>query len=388
MTQVKRLKLIPLIILSLLVTALGVPGAAAGQGVTSPTTDLSTGQRLITTTKASITEDPRAGKLSILTLNLQGTDPTTGPWRERYARVGIWMRAAGITPDILVLQEVPGSKCWFLGGCDPKDYEAPFTLMNSIRLDTDVQYRIANLSVGPPVEGWNPLHQGRAVLYNPARLRNVTPTWGATSVQWFDSPLPINSRLRQSYPCIAPPEEWRSFCQSYVDRWGGNPNNWGLHWVADRATFTRLELGGSSYWRGTVDIYNIHASPPRVTYSALVHELHAFIEVNYPPAGAHLIPPVIAGDFNEGIQDMTRDTQEPWGVFNRFEIAAYTSVQDEDVIGVLVGESASYSAWYDPVVVDSRVLPVGQRPEASPTCRDPAIAWSDHCAVYVDFLLS
>src|SRR5688572_26687836 len=121
MSQVKRLKLLSLIILSLLVTALGLPGAAWGQGVTKPTMDLAGGQGLTTTAEASITEDPRAGKVSILTLNLQGTDSTFGPWRERYARVGIWMRDAGITPDILVLQEVPGSKCWFLGGCDPKD---------------------------------------------------------------------------------------------------------------------------------------------------------------------------------------------------------------------------------------------------------------------------
>src|SRR5262245_58155375 len=58
--------------------------------------------------------------ISVLAVNVEGTDTTNGPWQDRWNRIATWMADSTRVPDVLVLQEVTGSKCVWSGSCDPK----------------------------------------------------------------------------------------------------------------------------------------------------------------------------------------------------------------------------------------------------------------------------
>jgi hypothetical protein len=333
-----------------------------------------------------------AERVSLLHLNLQGTNSEYGPWRDRYRSLALWMRRTQIIPDLLVFQEAPASKCWFLGGCDPKDYESLFgPVITAIENETGIRYRVALLSTGPPTEGLNPLYQGRAVLYNPDRLRNTMRSTSA-SVQPYGSPLSRTVELRESYPCKDPPQYYQR-C-SLVDR---QYPGWGLHWAVQGAAFARFVLAEPARVSVTaaVDVYDVHA--PFIPNSMGTPDLkpigdavRRIEQVNPPAAGTRLFPPILAGDFNTSENWMIHHTTGPGEPFEEFEIAAYanephwppTEPPQHDVIGILVGEPRSFPSRYAAKAVGVRFLPEG----GPGLCGEPAVRWSDHCGQYAELI--
>ncbi|MGK5114445.1 hypothetical protein [Geodermatophilus sp. CPCC 205506] len=342
----------------------------------------------------ALTITAEADKVTVLTVNLEGTDEDnfSVPWRVRYARIAAWMLESQTVPDVLLLQEVPGSKCWFLGGCDPMDYESLFGLMRQIRQDTGVQYRVAALSVEAvpfkfSEDGLGTLCQGRAVLYNSNRFANVTPTSGELypGSGCRPRPAPTTASLLPSLSCANPPDDMRGDCAVVDGR--------GLHWGIDGAIFNRLALTDQvGRW---VDVYSVHLSPTNDSYSQLGESLVPHIENTFPSTSiTRLLPPIIGGDFNLGavhVQDGEIDS--PVGNFRFFRIAAWSDVRARnvegdgsfDLDGFLVGRSDAFASQYGWRTTDARTLPPGARPRPpAEVCRIPEIAWSDHCGLYIE----
>jgi hypothetical protein len=329
--------------------------------------------------------------LSVLNLNVQGTDAALGPWRERHVRLASWMGSTQTVPDVLLLQEVPASKC-FAFGCDPKDYEPLFNIMTAVENQTGVQYRVALLSTGPPVEGGS-LHQGLAVLYNPVRLKNASPL-STVRPQPYSSPRARTLELRESYPCEHPPEAWSWRCALidkglHVDRW------YGPHWSVYGAVFIRFLLREHGP-DASVDVYDVHAqfipnsngTPDLGPISDAVTE----VERRFPDRGTRLFPPLMAGDFNTSefwmLVGTTGGAGEP---FDEFEIAAYppeSGRHPEDpgpdggreVIGAILGELQHFPSRFAGRTVTSQLLP----PTGPGLCGVAAVRWSDHCGQYLE----
>jgi hypothetical protein len=307
-------------------------------------------------------------ELTVLTANLQGTDSSVVDWRIRHGRIATWITSTRIVPDLLVLQEVPGSKCYFAGGCSPRDYEVLFGLIHAVRDGTGVTYRIAHLSTEYIAEGINPLQQGRAVLYNPQRLRNTTlGAWGPAP---FDAPLGEDPQTRHSHPCKSPPPAWSADC-GLVD--GGL----GVHWAAKGISFGRFELHERPGL--PIDVYDMHAwnhDDPGISFTTLVQRLMPTV----PAAADRLYPPIVAGDFNAGPSDL-RNELAPGGKLEPLELAKL--VDDPDRMAVVTGERGAYPAVRGIAVSEARVLPDVVPPAPNAPCGPEEPKWSDHCAVFV-----
>lgn len=322
--------------------------------------------------------------LSILSLNLEGTNSSErGPWRARYTHVGEWMGSSHLIPDALLLQETPGRKCWYLGGCEPYDYESAFTLMLAIKAATGIDYRVAFISTGDPVEG-GMLYQGRAVLYNPVRLRNITPRQPWPPIAW---PYRLSNAIvaRASLPCARPADGMQSLCALIDTDVRPDRTYWGPHWGMRSAAFGRFALAEHEQHAAQVDLYSVHAQiipgSDWVPDLAPVGDAVDWIEQVSPPSGTRLLPPVLSGDFNTTENFMEREVAETQRL-SKLEIAGYAPPPDtsDEVIGTLVGEPASYPSRFAAKTVVSRFLPeVG-----SGLCGAPAKRWSDHCAQYIE----
>jgi hypothetical protein len=331
--------------------------------------------------------------VSLLSLNLEGTDSTDGPWEGRYARVGGWMGATGLIPDALLLQETPGRKCWYAGGCEPYDYQSVFTLIRAIKAATGVQYRVAFLSTGDPVEGGR-LYQGRAVVYNPVRLRNLTPRQPWPPIDW---PSALGSEMvaHASLPCSRPAAGMEQDC-SFVDT-DVRPERtyWGPYWGMAGVAFGRFALAEHEQHTALVDLYSVHATiipgSHWVPDLAPISDAVDWLEQVAPPSGTRLLPPLLSGDFNTSVNWMQREVAGTQRLA-KFEIAAYSPLPappppplpkpDPDLIGTLVGERANYPARFAAKAVVNRFLP--ETGEGS--CRAPEQCWSDHRAEYVELV--
>jgi len=336
--------------------------------------------------------------LSVLHLNLQGTNTTYGPWRERHTRIATWMGSSQNIPDLLVLQEVPASKCYIFH-CDPKDYESLFQLMAVVESATGIQYRVALLSTGPTTEGWYPLSQGRAILYNPVRLRNPI---ALASAERHWAAFGRTAELRESYPCKVPPEVWFQLCELVDHLWDPRQveqeyPTWGLHWAVQGAAAARLVLTEHAQASVTaaVDIYDVHApfipdtggTPDLGPIGDAVRKLEQVL----PDGQTRLFPPILAGDFNTSEFWMNKHTTEPGEPFEEFGVASYAPdagrhpenpAGPPEVIGILVGEPRGFPSGYAARLVSSVLLPEG----GPGLCGAAAARWSDHCGQYATFV--
>jgi hypothetical protein len=330
--------------------------------------------------------------MSILHLNLEGTDTFNGPWRDRHARIASWMGATQIIPDVLLLQEVPASKCYVFH-CDPQDYEALFSLMAAIETATGVRYRVALLSTGPSTEGRYPLFQGNAVLYNPVRLRN-TMTYRTSLPSWY--PIGRTVEVHESHPCQSPPADWYWSCAAQVDHlWGRGAEEpvWGLHYAVQGAAFARFVLAEPPRSdTATIDVYDVHAlfipNSDGTPDLGPIGDAVTALEELMPDGGNRLIPPIMAGDFNTSEYWMTKHTTELGQPFEQFDIAGYAPEAGRhpenpdfgDVIGVLVGEPRAFASLFAARTVTTLLLP-----QTGPgMCGGLDVRWSDHCGQYAE----
>jgi endonuclease/exonuclease/phosphatase family metal-dependent hydrolase len=309
-------------------------------------------------------------RLSVMTLNLSGALPKYSsnpevplPWRDRYTRISDGFKALGIAPDIIALQEVTARKEW-VGTRDPQDYESLHLLISNLQASIGVQYRIAYL--GAVASGEPGLIQGQAIIYNSARLKNVTRTGGGQPQPGDSVPSALGVGPRNSYPCAAPASRFASSCalldgagsywtSVYADGTGQR------HFETGHVRFAFVEDQDEQF-----NVYNVHLHPDVAGYAEALTALVDFIEAG-KPARRPVYPPIVAGDFNGGTEKLPR-----------FDVLAGSPI--DYVVG---GQRPPYEAAYGFSVVRTAVLP-GAAANPDGMCAPRDIAWSDHCALLAD----
>jgi hypothetical protein len=331
-------------------------------------------------------------RLSILTLNLRGIHDRWGgqneeegatviPWQDRYERIATWMQDSQTIPDIISLQEVWGHKsCPTFGVVG--DYEALFELMSRIQARTNVSYRIAYFSIRGVPQGACSLWAGNAVLYNPDRLANITGGAPTDTVWAHDNTSQVGVHLRRSFPCSNPPQRFASMC-ALID-------GQGLHWASSYHRSGGVWVFGPSLSRFqlvrqpglSIHIYNVHVDFN--DYAAALQAISTLVNASEQRYGdTRLYPPIIAGDFNIGLSDMTVETTEAERTFENFEIVAYA---ERDVMGILLGDQDAFPSRFSPTK-ESQVLPtnVATPVEEETYCGPIDRLWSDHCGMFARF---
>jgi endonuclease/exonuclease/phosphatase family protein len=310
-------------------------------------------------------------RLSVMTLNIAGALPRYSsnpeidfPWRDRYARIAAGLASSGTAPDVIALQEVTARKEW-VGTRNPQDYESVHYLLSRMKATVGIEYRIAYLGAAP--SGEPGLIQGQAVLYNPARLKNITRAPGASVLPGDSTPSTVGVHPRRSYPCASPAGEFQALCSLldgdgvyYTSVWADDKSNMHFETGAVRFAFTADDQYGFTF-------YNVHLHPTEAEAddksSPAARNLISFMEGLRFTGTAY--PPIVAGDFNGGIERFPTFTQ----------LAAGDGI--DYVIG---GLRSSYPSTYGFSVVKQAVLPgPSQNPDGMCAPRD--VAWSDHCAV-------
>lgn len=323
--------------------------------------------------KTVITELARQNlSFSVLAVNLQLLEETYGgkhiAWSERYGRMAAWMADTKTIPDLIALQEVIGQSG------DAQPYDTLREIISQIKTKTHVSYRIAYLSVSPTPQGLRPtLWAGRALLYNPARMINTTSPASLTPAPWNDESI-IATHPRKSLPCPNQIPGFQDFCTSLDGdgiSWISSARRSDGRWLAGPA-YARMQLKGA----GDVSIYNVHVAYENDlpdNYLKQFNELSANTESRF--GAKRLYPPVVLGDFNLGMSDVLAH-------FKTYDIAGYAK---REVIGVLMGNFATFPASQKQAYFTEAVLPVDAQDPAVPevSCGGVNSLWSDHCGVYV-----
>jgi hypothetical protein len=341
-------------------------------------------------TRLGCGRDPHA--VSVLTLNLRGTHNewendngvgiTTIPWRERYGRLASWMADTGTLPDLIALQEVPARKFWWspYPHLEPPDYESLFVLIDQISRRTGAQYRIAYLSADYVHEGLQPLHQGRALIYNADRVRNTTALVNSWAVAHNDTKT-TGVHMRTSWPCDQPSPAFAGRCD-LIDLDG-------RHWVS---AYTHPATG--QWARGPqaavfelvsdpgkhIIVINVHAHRDADPDDQLaIRTLVATVWSAWAPRNK-LIPPIVAGDLN-GSPDLPDG--EP-------TLPDFDTTATEYVEYVLIGKPSAYPSMYAPaaetLTFPSRTPFAAEPPGERGYCGTLATVLSDHCAVFAQYL--
>ena len=300
---------------------------------------------------------------SVLSVNLQGTDSTWGPWRDRWARVARWMGQTGTLPDVIALQEVPASKWWMfpLPHLDPAEYESLALLIRRIKEHTGANYRIAYLAAGHVPQGVNALFQGRAMIYNADRVRNTTTLVNAFAVA-HDSPLQ-GVQMRRSFPCTSPSGELPETC-GLLD---GDGRQWTVNDAfglgAQTAIFELIERPGRH-----VLVHNIHwnrANPDvRAGLDALINSTWS----SWAPRNK-LLPPIVAGDFNGDYE-----------IRDRFDESASAYIDY-----VVIGKPATWGVPAPHSESEIAPSPMNAYEDPISSCGNPSTLFSDHCGMFVQY---
>jgi endonuclease/exonuclease/phosphatase family metal-dependent hydrolase len=322
---------------------------------------------------------------SALALNLYGTDTdfkvspnttVTIPWRARYDRIFTWLDGHAITPDIIALQDVIG-----FHGCPLErvaaDNETVLHLLAGLRARRGANYRVANITVRQSPQGLCTLMGGKAIIYNADRLRNLTHRLARDPVQSGNT-SEIGFHARQSHPCTNPIAAHRDLCQ-FID---------GPTFVTafKRADGSRYELGPTVSIFDLVKqpgpklhVYNEHLNSDLPEAFEALKTTIAAGEARFPDN--RLYPPILLGDFNIDIKDMTKEVANPAGIFGPFTMATYLK---NDVVGILAGKTTAFPSSQPLKVLETRAMPVEQ-PSAGGFCSPIAELWSDHCGVFARF---
>lgn len=337
----------------------------------------------------SCRREPRS--VSVLTLNVTGVhenkwtnDDGIGetyiPWRDRYRRVARWMYATGTLPDFIALQEMPAWKWYKFPGLhyDPWPYESLDVLIQDIKLRMGANYRIAYHSAVKTREGgdWQPLFQGRAMIYNADRVRNTTAVVATgPTVIWSDTTT-TGGHLRYSISCLDMPRP--GMC-TLLD---GN----GQHWVAAHINTNtgRWEPGAAAAAFEFIAepgkhivVHNVHQNfadvPPKPGQDPDdAPALRALVDLTWAALLPYpkIWPPIIAGDFNgepELLPDFDQFGQINLGLIDK----------------VLTGKPEAFPSTHAPMEGEFEVTPpAGPRPEH---CGTIETLLSDHCAVFAQY---
>ena len=340
--------------------------------------------------------DPPSARLTLLSINLRGVmdvpcNNAAGNWKFRYANIGNSLKADGVVPDVIALQEVNAwTWCTFDYGFI-RDYTPLEGLLSSLESGTGIKYQIAYLN--PLAKNSGNFHcttegrsqyacealSGLALLYNPNRVRNLmTDTSAADAAQAYahDSPHQNGAHLRRSLPACSPAAG--STVSSRIDgpmqRDKCNQDTpGGLAWVSRDvmalARFEFRERPGALF-----HVYNIHISwvrEPKDEHAEHVSLVNAAVTTLEERFGAsRWIPPIIMGDFNTLDNDEATLTE-----FSRFDYRGRADLNDY----VLSGKATAFPASAS---INGHIATEMPRvPAAQGGCHAPHALWSDHCAV-------
>ena len=149
--------------------------------------------------------------LSVVTANMANADDSQGlVWKDRIDRFSAAISANGPAPDIISMTESAGFwHCWVAPFRQAEDYDLVDRLISDLEASTGVRYRVAYL-VGAKGEITNSLgtphcsyYSGDTLLYNPARLTNLTPGDVAGRAQERHDGSLIGFQVRRSLPlCV------------------------------------------------------------------------------------------------------------------------------------------------------------------------------------------
>jgi len=300
---------------------------------------------------------------SMLSINLQGTDSTWGPWRERWARVARWMGQTSTLPDVIALQEVPASKWWMFPWphLDPAEYESLALLIQRIKERTGANYRIAYLDAPHVPQGVNALYQGRAMLYNADRVRNTTTLVNSFAVAHDASVQGVH--MRRSFPCTQPAGDLPNTC--------GLLDGDGRHWTVADAT----GVGAQTAIFELIDrpdrhvlVHNVHWNRSNPGYRAGLDALITSTWNSWAPR-AKLLPPIVAGDFNGDYE-----------LNDRFDASASAYIDF-----IVIGKASTWGLTVPPS--ESEIAPSPMNPYEHPitSCGDPSTMFADHCGMFVQY---
>jgi hypothetical protein len=152
----------------------------------------------------------RGGSLGLLSFNAGGGGETSGAsWETRAARVAEWAQQNGIVPDIIALQELYGwlwtppiRDCGRGFAAGLGDYDQIDHLLKEFSDRIGIIYRVAYMTGKPATFGDIACHiyGAQAVLYNPARLVNLTAQEEAPYAHDAVRDLDRRPHLRRSLP--------------------------------------------------------------------------------------------------------------------------------------------------------------------------------------------
>jgi endonuclease/exonuclease/phosphatase family metal-dependent hydrolase len=311
-------------------------------------------------------------RISVMTLNVGGTEDeiwgVTVKWRTRYARITQWMKDAQTTPDLILLQEIAARKFFWPAALYPHDYEGLHYLIREANAATGAEYRIAYMATKGTPRGTNYLTSGLALIYNSARLRNITSAAPGQLMPAEDTPSVTGFHPRKSWPCKEPHPEFADRCglldgEGVFYTSGFTALNGRRNFEAAGAAFVYVADTGAR-----VDVFNVHLHPdppPDHLKSATYSAARELVDQMTGQAGKRILPAILAGDFNGGTE-----------AFPNFQVSSA-----DDVDAVTTGNQP---ATYRPVVVRSEALPSAPSRPAG-WCAPSELIWSDHCAVFVQF---
>jgi len=337
-----------------------------------------------------------AARLTLLSINLRGVmdvpcNDAAANWKFRYANIGSGLKAGGVVPDVIALQEVNAwTWCTFDHGFI-RDYTPLEGLLSSLESGTGVKYQIAYLT--PLSKNSGNFHcttegrsqnaceamSGLALLYNPNRVHNLmtdTPAADAAQAYPHDFQHQDGAHLRRSLPACSPAAG--STVSSRID--GPMQHDKcnqdtpaGLAWVSREVmALARLELRERS--GAAFHVYNVHLSwvkQPRDEHAEHVDLVNAAVTALEERFGSRRwIPPIIMGDFNTLDNDEATLTE-----FSRFDYRGRADLNDY----VLSGKATAFPATASITGHISTEMP--RVPQAQGGCHAPTSLWSDHCAV-------
>lgn len=320
-----------------------------------------------------------------------------GNWKFRYANIGSGLKAGGVVPDVIALQEV---NAWTWCTFDYefiRDYTPLEGLLSALESGTGVRYQIAYLNALTKTNGnFHCTTEGRsqnaceamsglALLYNPNRVRNLiaqTPAADADHAYPHDFPLQDGVHLRRSLPACSPAAGSTIFARidGPMQRHKCNQDTpAGLAWVSrDVVALARLdwvERPGAEF-----HVYNVHLAwrrEPRDEHAEHVSIVNSAVTALEDRFGAsRWIPPVIMGDFN------TRDNDEATlAEFPAFDYRGRADLNDY----ILSGKPESFATSARITGHISTEMP--RIPAEQGGCHAPHAMWSDHCAVLTTLII-